>query len=790
MASASYSAGRGVRARAKIRAPTRHGPDISVDQTWETLSRNLKEVLNNNARNLSFEENHRFAYNLVLWKQGEKLYKGVTQLIINNINKLAQQEVYPVFPTGATSEPTQQSHEAELLLKALRKIWDEHKGNVLKISQLLNYMDRVYTKAEGLAKTTDAGRQLFVKHVLQPPNPIQTHVVDAILNQIRLEREGYSINRSAMKECVDVFLTLDTVDQSGSIYERDLKPRILSESQAFYKAEGSHLLHTCDAPEFLRRVELRFTSEEERTHHYLSPQTHPPLLQILKDDLLTPHLTALISKTGSGLDNMLDTEKLDDLGRLYRLFIMVPSGLPCMKRALRESVIQRGKEVNRVSFDVSVAPDQDQDEPTPSAKGKGKARPTPASQTLNMALKWVQDVLDLKDIFDKVWIQSFQRDRDLESALNEAFSTFVNQHERCSEFISLFIDNYLANGFKGKTDSEIDLILEKTITVFRFVSEKDVFERYYKSHLAKRLLSGRSVSDDAERGMLGKLKVECGYQFTHKLEGMFHDMKISDDTMAAYRTYLDNVDPPDIPISVTVMTSSVWPMSYTAITCNLPPRLLESCNSFEKFYLGRHSGRRLTWQPSLGNADVKVAFKSRTHELNVSTISLVILLLFEDLPASNFLTYQEIQETTGLPDTELQRHLQTLACAKFKILKKHPPSRDVSKDDAFSFNEDFTANLQKIKIKTIAAKVESVEERKETQTHLEDERKYQMEACIVRIMKDRKHMTHNDLVHEVTKQLVGRFVPSPLNIKKRIEGLIEKEYLERCDDRKSYNYVA
>lgn len=46
-------------------------------------------------------------------------------------------------------------------------------------------------------------------------------------------------------------------------------------------------------------------------------------------------------------------------------------------------------------------------------------------------------------------------------------------------------------------------------------------------------------------------------------------------------------------------------------------------------------------------------------------------------------------------------------------------------------------------------------------------------ACIVRIMKDRKHMTHNDLVHEVTRQLAGRFVPNPLDIKKRIEGLIE-----------------
>lgn len=91
-----------------------------------------------------------------------------------------------------------------------------------------------------------------------------------------------------------------------------------------------------------------------------------------------------------------------------------------------------------------------------------------------------------------------------------------------------------------KTDEEVDSVLDKTITVFRYLTDKDVFERYYKGHLAKRLLLGRSVSDDAERGMLAKLKVECGFQFTQKLEGMFHDMRISEDTMKAYRKHLED----------------------------------------------------------------------------------------------------------------------------------------------------------------------------------------------------------------------------------------------------------
>lgn len=41
---------------------------------------------------------------------------------------------------------------------------------------------------------------------------------------------------------------------------------------------------------------------------------------------------------------------------------------------------------------------------------------------------------------------------------------------------------------------------------------------------------------------------------------------------------------------------------------------------------------------------------------------------------------------------------------------------------------------------------------------------------------------HNILVTEVTEQLKSRFMPSPVIIKKRIEGLIEREYLARTPE--------
>lgn len=61
------------------------------------------------------------------------------------------------------------------------------------------------------------------------------------------------------------------------------------------------------------------------------------------------------------------------------------------------------------------------------------------------------------------------------------------------------------------SEQEIETILDKTMVLFRYLLEKDVFERYYKAHLAKRLLLNKSVSDDSEKNMISKLKVslEC-----------------------------------------------------------------------------------------------------------------------------------------------------------------------------------------------------------------------------------------------------------------------------------------
>ena len=118
---------------------SQHGPEFSPDKTWTELSKNIREIQNHNASNLSFEENHRFAYNMVLYKHGDMLYKGVRNLVKENLDTLARDKILPAFPTG-TTDVSVQNNEEEVLLKALTDVWDDHRSNMVRLGQILKYM--------------------------------------------------------------------------------------------------------------------------------------------------------------------------------------------------------------------------------------------------------------------------------------------------------------------------------------------------------------------------------------------------------------------------------------------------------------------------------------------------------------------------------------------------------------------------------------------------------------------------------------------------------------------------
>jgi hypothetical protein len=91
--------------------------------------------------------------------------------------------------------------------------------------------------------------------------------------------------------------------------------------------------------------------------------------------------------------------------------------------------------------------------------------------------------------------------------------------------IAKYVDRLLKGGWKvppgrkpddvalADEDAEINRQLDQVLDLFRFVQGKAVFEAFYKNDLARRLLMGRSASDDAERSMLTRLRTGSSISF-------------------------------------------------------------------------------------------------------------------------------------------------------------------------------------------------------------------------------------------------------------------------------------
>ena len=100
-----------------------------------------------------------------------------------------------------------------------------------------------------------------------------------------------------------------------------------------------------------------------------------------------------------------------------------------------------------------------------------------------------------------------------------------------------------------------------------------------------------------------------------------------------------------------------------------------------------------------------------------------------------------------------KRTLQSLACGKVRVLLKHPAKgKEVKAGDVFEFNGAFTARMFRLRINAIQAR-ETRQEAQNTNKRVARDRQYQLDAVIVRIMKTRKMLRHNELIGECMKQV-------------------------------------
>jgi len=279
--------------------------------------------------------------------------------------------------------------------------------------------------------------------------------------------------------------------------------------------------------------------------------------------------------------------------------------------------------------------------------------------------------------------------------------------------------------------------------------------------------------------MISKLKEACGFEYTNKLQRMFTDMSLSKDLTDQFKERMQqNHDDMDINFSIMVLGTNFWPLNAPSNEFNIPADILPTYDRFSKYYQTKHSGRKLTWLWNYSKNELRTNYLNQKYILMTSSYQMAVLLQYND---NDTLSLDELVTATAISKDILTQVLALLVKAKILINEE---------TDQYDLNPNFKSKKIRVNL-NLPIKAEVKADTADVLKTVDEDRKYVIQATIVRIMKARKTMKNQALIQEVISQISQRFAPKIPDIKKAIDTLLEKEYIERVEGtRDTFNYVA
>ncbi|XP_066597892.1 cullin-1 isoform X2 [Prorops nasuta] len=753
---------------------------IDLDQIWGDLREGIEQVYNRQCMSKSrYIELYTHVYNYCtsvhqqLTRSAAKSKKGQ---ILQGGAQLVGLELYKRLRDFLRNYLISLlEHGMDLMdedvLQFYTRQWEEYQFSSKVLNGVCAYLNRHWVRREceegrkGIYEIYQLAlvtwRDNLFKH-------LNRQVTSAVLKLIERERNGETINTRLVSGVINCYVELglneDDPNAKGqflTVYKDSFENVFLEDTERFYTRESSEFLRQNPVTEYMKKAEQRLLEEQKRVQVYLNIATHERLTKTCERVLIEKHLDIFHSE----FQNLLDADKNTDLGRMYQLVARIPNGLGELRNLLESHIANQGL----------AAIDKCGD----SAANDPKV--------------YVNTMLEVHKKYNALVLVAFNNDSGFVAALDKACGRFINSNSvtraansssKSPELLAKYCDLLLKKSSKNPEEAELEDTLNQVMVVFKYIEDKDVFQKFYSKMLAKRLVTHVSASDDAEASMISKLKQACGFEYTSKLQRMFQDIGVSKDLNEQFRRHLTNsAELLDIDFSIQVLSSGSWPFQQS-FTFSLPTELEKSVHRFTTFYSSQHSGRKLNWLYNMSKGELHTnCFKNR-YTLQASSFQMAVLLQFN---GSTVWSIQHLHDATRIKMDFLLQVIQILLKAKLLATDDEAELTPVSIVELFT---GYKNKKLRVNINT-PMKTELKIEQETTHKHIEEDRKLLIQAAIVRIMKMRKVLKHQQLVAEVLNQLSTRFKPKVHVIKKCIDILIEKEYLERTEGQKdTYSYLA
>ncbi|PBK74695.1 Cullin-domain-containing protein [Armillaria solidipes] len=656
------------------------------------------------------------------------------------------------------------------LLRYYAAEWQRYTTGANYINRLFTYLNRHWVKRE-----RDEGRKtvypVYTLALVQWKNnlfvPIQQKnatLANALLHLIEQQRNGETIDQGLVKKVVDSFVSLGLDDMDPNkpcldVYKDHFEAPFLAATEMYYKKESEAFLAENSVPDYLKKAEERLREEEDRVERYLHTETRKTLISKCEEVLIKSHSDLM----WDSFQSLLDFDRDEDLQRMYALLSRISNGLEPLRKRFEDHVKKAGLDaVSRlVGEDGTTLEALD-----PKA--------------------YVDALLEVHAKNSAIVTRSFRGEAGFVASLDKACRDFVNRNaatgtssNKSPELLAKHTDLLLRKNNKMAEEQDLEGALNRVMILFKYLEDKDVFQQFYSTKLSKRLIHSVSASDEAEASMISKLKEACGFEYTNKLQRMFTDMSLSKDLTDQFKERMQqNHDDLDVTFSVMVLGTNFWPLNPPSHEFTVPREIYPTFDRFQKYYQTKHSGRKLTWLWNYSKNELRTNYLNQRYILITSSFQMGVLVQYNN---HDTLSLSELVTATSIPKELISQVLAILVKAKILINEE---------SEQYDLNPGFKSKKIRVNLnQPIKAEVRA--EATEVLKNVDEDRKYVIQATIVRIMKARKSMKNQQLIQEVISQISQRFAPKIPDIKKAIDTLLEKEYIERVDGtRDTFAYVA